>query len=106
MIEVPDFLPLGSVISLKGSAKTLMVVSRGVVHKTEDGGKEYFDYGMCLYPEGVIGDAIVFSNHDCIDEVHFKGYSSEADEEFMASVREVLPEVDIPKGQPKPISEW
>lgn len=106
MIEVPDFLPLGSVVSLKGSPKTLMIVGRGIVHKTEAGGKEYFDYSMCLYPEGLIGEAVVFSNHDCIDKVHFEGYSDEADAEFVAATCEVLPKVDMPKGEPKPISEW
>lgn len=106
MIEAPDFLPLGSVVSLKGNDKTLMIIGRALVHQTDEGGKEYFDYSLCLYPEGLIGDTVVFTNHDCIQTVHFEGYRDEADEELMAQTAEVLPLMDVPKGQPKPVSEW
>lgn len=30
MIEVPDFLPLGSIVTLKGNSKKLMVIGRGL----------------------------------------------------------------------------
>lgn len=105
MIECPDFLPLGSVVTLKGSPKTLLVIARGLVVETDEG-KRYYDYGMCLYPEGLMGDAVVYSNHDCISEVLFKGFSDENDEKVLATLAEVLPETNVPRGEASSADAW
>lgn len=106
MIDCPDFLPLGSVVRIKGSQKTLMVISRGMAVDRDERGKEYYDYGMCLYPEGLIRDTVVYSNHDCIEEVLFRGFQNDDDAAIVAQMQEVLPKVDIPKGNPQPSEEW
>lgn len=106
MEDIPNFLPLGSVVSLKGNEKTLMIIGRALVRQLDDGDKEYFDYSMCLYPEGLISDTVIFSNHDCISQVHFEGYHDKAEKDFIADTSEILSMVDVKKGQPKPVSEW
>ena len=77
------FLPIGSVVLLKGGKKEVMIMSYCIMPS----GKVYspngklekkglmFDYGGCLYPEGMIkSDQLFAFNHDQIEKVCFKGY--------------------------------
>lgn len=106
MIECPDFLPLGSVVTLKGSAKKLFVIGRALVVGNEEDGKEYYDYSFAPYPEGLVRDAVVYSNHDCIDEVLFKGFEDEGNTAVLDVLGDVLPRLDVVKADPQPTSEW
>ena len=106
MIEVPDFLPLGSIVTLKGNSKKLMIISRALAFRKDDGTKEYFDYGLCIYPNGLIGDAVIYSNHDCIESVFYRGFEDEENAEYISTVAEVLPKMTIPKANPQSESEW
>jgi len=73
---VPEspYLTIGTVVTLKGGTKKLMVYGR--VQKDLGSGKTY-DYVGCLYPEGHIDaeHAILF-NHEDIEDVHYDGYPS------------------------------
>ncbi|MFF2772925.1 DUF4176 domain-containing protein [Streptomyces bacillaris] len=66
------FLPLGSVVILKGSVKKLLVVSRGSI--VED---DFFDYGAFMYPEGMIDTNIAYFNHDDILKIVHEGYTDD-----------------------------
>ena len=105
MIESPDFLPLGSVVRLQGNEHKLLIIARGVVARAEEG-KRYFDYGACLYPEGLMGEAIVYCNHDKIEEVFHRGYEDEDDVAVLQQIREVLAVTDMQKGDPSPLGAW
>ncbi len=45
-----EFLPLGSIVQLKGGVKKIMIIARGAFAVVK-GEKRYFDYGACTYPE-------------------------------------------------------
>lgn len=105
MIEAPDYLPLGSVVSLEGNDKKLMIIGRALIVQNE-GAREYYDYAFCLYPEGIIGDTLIYSNHENIKDVHFKGYSNEEDENIVNAIMEELKDSDIPKAHPQIVSTW
>lgn len=66
------FLPLGSVVILRGSVKKLLIVSRGSI--VEDA---FFDYGAFMYPEGMIDANIAYFNHDDILKIVHEGYADE-----------------------------
>lgn len=70
-----SFLPLGSVVILKGSVKKLLIVSRGSIVEGE-----FFDYGAFLYPEGMIDTNIAYFNHDDILKIAHEGYRDTDDE--------------------------
>ena len=70
-------LPLGSIICVSGSDKLLMVISRGIAAEDDDGALKLFEYGTCLFPEGLVGDLVAYTNDDCISEVLFRGYETE-----------------------------
>lgn len=62
---------------------------------------------MALLPHGLVGDAVVYTNHDRISSVVFEGYSDEDDVALMATIEEVLPLMDIEKGDTEPqIDTW
>lgn len=71
---IREYLPIGSVVLLKGGTKPIMIFG---VKQLEEGNNETFDYGGVLYPEGNIGPNFTyFFNHENIDKVLFKGYES------------------------------
>lgn len=82
-------LPLGSVILVKGSVKKLVLIGRGVVAIFK-GEQKYFDYVACTYPEGLIGENVLYLNHEDIEEVIQKGFQDEDDFRMQKSLKEHL----------------
>ncbi len=100
-MNVPEFLPLGTVAIVKGSTKKLMIISRAVAIPQEEG-LRYYDYGACLYPEGLLGDKLAYFNHDAIQKVVAKGYEDEENELILETLKENLSGVTMEKGDPAP----
>ena len=77
MIEVPDFLPLGSIVKVEGAPKKLMIVSRGLVFQKDDGQKEHCDYGPGADSQNAINAAYSarFAKDSRMNET--KGYAVE-----------------------------
>lgn len=74
------FLPLGSVVILKGSVKKLLIVSRGSIVEGA-----FFGYGAFMYPEGMIDTNIAYFNHDDILKVVHEGYT-DADNDLVLEI--------------------
>lgn len=77
------FLPIGTVVLLKGGKRELMITSYCIIPNGEvydksgkvDAQGVMFDYGACFYPEGMVtSDQIFAFNHDQIERICFKGY--------------------------------
>lgn len=84
-----DFLPLGSIVLLKGGTRKVMIIARGLnVKKSDD--TYFFDYGGVLYPEGLTGDQMVYFDHDGIVKVYFHGYSDDEDDVIVTSLNEYV----------------
>ena len=75
-MEKTDYVPLGSVVYLKGGIKKLLVVARAI-NVANDGKQFFFDYGGVLYPEGITGDQMAYFNHDDVESVFFRGCDDE-----------------------------
>jgi hypothetical protein len=98
------YLPVGTVVLLKGGKKELMINSFCVVPQGVAYGKEgkvelekgqMFDYGACPYPEGMVtsDQAFVF-NHDQIERICFKGYETEQSKQMSEFLKNNLKELD------------
>lgn len=86
------FLPIGSVVRLKGATRYLMVTGF-CVRKAEENDDEMYDYLGCVYPQGVVSSELNFLfNHDQIEEFAFKGFVCEAETEFKKKLMEVVNE--------------
>lgn len=68
------FLPLGSIVILKGTIKKLMIVVRANVLEGR-----YFDYGGILYPEGVVDGNIAYFNKEDIVKTVWEGFTDDDD---------------------------
>ncbi len=85
MKEKIDYLPLGSIVILKGSVQKIVINSRGLV-TVATVPATFFDYGGSVYPQGIIGDQILYFNHRDIDKIVFKGYSDEDDKMMIDNI--------------------
>ena len=69
---IQDFLPVGSVVLLKGGTRKLFITGRVVAPNT---GSEIFDYAGSPFPEGMTSlEQIYCFNRDQIEQVFFIGY--------------------------------
>lgn len=81
-----QYLPLGSVISLKENRynQKVLITSRAPILKlnNEIG---YFDYGGCPFPQGESEVDFYFNDED-IKEVNFYGLTDENEEQIQISI--------------------
>ncbi len=75
------FLPIGSVVLLKGGEKKVMIT--GYCSVDRDQINKVYDYNGCVYPEGFLkSDQVCLFSHDQIETVYFKGYCDQEGENF------------------------
>lgn len=95
-MEKTNFLPLGTVLYIKGGFEKVMIISRGLLVNVRE--KEcYFDYGACRYPQGMVGDEVLYFNHEDISKVVFKGYDDEDSKALNDGINHWLNEMNIEK---------
>ena len=70
-IPADEWLPIGSVVKVRGYKRSFMVLGRAVLN---DSDSRYYDYCACLYPDGYMGGTLYFFNQDLIVRVESEGY--------------------------------
>lgn len=85
--ETVDYLPLGSVVILKGGVQKVVVIARGLL-SVATGKEGYFYYGGCLYPQGLVGDQILYFNHRDIVKVVFSGFHDDDDKMMVDNINQ------------------
>ena len=102
-MEKIEFLPLGSVVIVKGGVKKTMIIARGLA--TAIGGETiFFDYGGCLYPEGLIGDKLLYFNHADIAKVVFNGFSDDDNVMMVENINGWVKKSGYKRGNPYEIN--
>ena len=80
------FLPIGTVVLLKGGKRELMITSYCIMPSGDvydktgkiDAAGQMYDYGACFYPEGMItSDQLFAFNHEQIERVCYMGYKTQ-----------------------------
>jgi len=103
-MEKTDFLPLGSIVIIRGGVKKTMIIARGIAADVGVGPKR-FDYGGCLYPEGLISDQLLYFNHEDINKTVFTGFSDEDNELMVENINGWIKTSEFEKGNPKEINK-
>lgn len=103
-MEKVDFLPLGSVVKIRGSIRKTIIIARGLMTIVGDKAL-FFDYGGAVYPEGLVGDQVLYFNHCDIEEVIFKGYENEENAEVLKNLNFWMENSDAEKGNPFEINK-
>ena len=80
------FLPIGTVLLLKGGKKEVMITSYCIFPtniQIKDGkavkpDQKMYEYGGCIYPEGILDSNMSCAfNHNQIEKIIHLGYESE-----------------------------
>ena len=83
------YLPIGTVVLLKGAVKRLMIT--GFCAKTPEKEDKMFDYSGCIYPEGFISsDKICLFDHSQIAKIYYFGLSDEEEKAFKVKLDEAV----------------
>lgn len=83
------FLPIGTVVLLKGAKKRLMIT--GFCSYDEEKRDKAYDYTGCLYPEGIItSKQMALFDHSQIEKIFYLGYSDDEDKAFKKAMIEEL----------------
>lgn len=81
MEEKERYLPIGTVVLLKGGHDPIMITSYCVYPKTDK--EKLFDYGACIYPTGILDpDTVHAFNHSQIDKILYMGYETKESKEL------------------------
>ena len=88
------YLPLGTVVMLKGASKRLMITGFCTMAAEEENGAMY-DYSGCMYPEGFISsDQTALFNHDQIETVYHMGLVDDEEKTFKASLNQIVAQMN------------
>ncbi len=84
------FLPIGTVVMLKGGTKRLMIT--GFCAMTEGNTEKMWDYSGCIYPEGTLtSKQTCLFDHSQIEKIYYLGLSEDKEEkEFKQKLKEVI----------------
>lgn len=81
-----NYLPVGSVVLLKGGIKKLVIM--GINQVNNEDASDIYDYISVLYPEGYLGNETLFLfNHEDINDVIFRGYENPEREDFLNELK-------------------
>lgn len=87
------YLPIGTVVMLKGGSKRIMII--GFCCSDNKDTTKIYDYSGCLYPEGTISsDKVLLFNHNQIDKIYHLGLVDEEEKEFKSKLKEFLEQKD------------
>ena len=87
------YLPIGTVVMLKGGSKRVMITGFYVIEE----GKEdtAWDYSGCLYPEGLLqSNEVCLFDHAQIKEVYHIGLIDEEEKEFKKNLEQFINQLD------------
>ncbi len=102
--EKIEYLPLGSVVVLKGGVQKVIICARGLVTAAVNP-PCFFDYGGSLYPQGIMGEQILYFNHKDIWKIIFNGYSDEDDKLMVEQINQWFQESDFERGNTEDIKK-
>ena len=76
------YLPIGTVVLLKGGKKEVMITSYCIFPNNLESSKDkkFYEYGGCVYPEGILDTMVCAFNHNQIEKISYLGYQSEQQE--------------------------
>lgn len=82
------YLPIGSVVLLKGGVKTIMITGYLPMPSGLADPTNVYDYSACMFPEGLLSsDQNAVFNHDQIDKILYKGFVNEESIPFLNEVK-------------------
>lgn len=89
MNEFSEYLPIGTVLLLKGAQKKVMITGHSPIDMERK--DRIYGYLGCIFPEGIIkSDENILFNAKDIDKIFFKGYVDEEQEDYLKDLNDIL----------------
>ena len=83
------YLPLGTVVMLKGGTKRVMIT--GFCTVAQENQEKMFDYSGCIFPEGFIqSNQVCLFDHEQIEKVYHLGLIDDEEKEFKNNLKAVI----------------
>lgn len=83
-MEEKNFLPIGTVVLLKGAKRKIMITGYLPIYKKKN---KVYDYSACLWPIGYLdSETMIAFDKEVIEKVCFVGYSNEEQQQFYETI--------------------
>lgn len=87
------YLPIGSVVLLKGGKKRAMIT--GFCSVAQENQDKIYDYSGCVYPEGYLSsNQVCLFDHEQIEQIYFVGYEDDEEKTFKEKLNKIVAEVE------------
>lgn len=85
------FLPIGTVVMLKGGEKRIMITGFCAIEEKDKEKKKVWDYSGCMYPEGFLSsNRTLLFDHEQIETIYHYGFIDEEEEAFKERLNEFV----------------
>lgn len=91
MEKIPEkFLPIGTVVMLKGGTKRVMITGFCAIEQNKQG--KMWDYSGCIYPEGFMSSKqTCLFDHEQIEKIYHMGLSEDEEEKkFKTKLKQLI----------------
>jgi len=103
-MEKLEYHPLGTIVIIRGGVKKMMIIARGLATEI-NGATKVFDYAGCLYPEGLIGDQLMYFNHADVAKVVFEGFNDEDNVMMVENINQWFENTPFERGNPLELNQ-
>jgi hypothetical protein len=87
------FLPIGTVVMLKGGSKRVMIT--GFCSMATEEQNVMYDYSGCMYPEGFLSsDQTALFNHSQIEKIYHLGLLDEEEQKFKTNLNGLVAQMN------------
>ncbi len=98
------YLPIGTVVLLKGGKKRAMIT--GFCSVAQENQEKIYDYSGCVYPEGYLSsNQVCLFDHDQIDKIFFVGYEDDEEKAFKEKLNSIVSSIETKNDFASPVSE-
>ena len=93
-MDYQKFLPIGTVVILKGGKKRAMII--GFCSVADENKEKTYDYSGCLYPEGMLSSSqTLLFDHEQIEEVFHLGLVDDEEKQFKEKLDEFIKKMNL-----------
>lgn len=90
------YLPIGTVVLLKGGRKRAMIT--GFCSVAQENQEKIYDYSGCVYPEGYLSsNQVCLFDHEQIEKVFFYGFEDDEEKQFKDKLKDIVKTIEEEK---------
>lgn len=91
--SIKEVLPIGSVVTLQGGTKKIMICGRIQEDKETE---SVYDYSACYYPEGILdANELFLFQHENIAQIYYVGLQDSDEFAFRSYMEQRLKEMNL-----------